>query len=585
MKINLLLTIGLLLSINFSAKSQNLAKIERDAQTTMKYKEYSTAIELYEQLVKADPDNLEYNYQLGVCHLNSPSKKQALERLEKVYKSNPNYKTDLEFMLGQAYHYQANFEEAKEHYNKAKTNYENAQSSVSNLKGKEKEEKIAYYNKQAKLSEKKAKECENGVKYYEKAKKAGATIAHIENMGKSVNSEYGDYTPIVPESGEFMIFTSRRDGTTGGKRDFGDDKFFEDIYMVNNQGGNWGGIKNLNINKKYHDAAAAISADGKTLYLYRDNPKTKGDLYVSNYLDDADEWSEPKKLNDNINTKHQETSLSISEDGNTIYFASDRPGGFGGLDLYMSKKGPDGEWGSPTNLGKGINTEYSEDSPFISFDGKTLYFSSEGHDNIGGFDIFKAKGGEGNWSNPENLGYPVNGPDDDMHLVLSRDNKRGFFVSDEDTGFGDKDIYVLTAPKSLLEPLDASGLTPITLSPDTTDTSNEVDFLFEVLFGFDQSSLRPKSVESVESLLKYLQDNPSVRIEVGGHTCNIGSKAYNQALSVRRARAVANYLIEKGIEPNRIEVKGYNFEKPAVPNDTPTNRAANRRAEFDVLDK
>lgn len=581
-----LLLINLLLFAWFApsfAQQAKLNRIERDARNTMKYKEYSTAITLWEELRKTDENNLEYNYQLGVCYLHSNAKNLAQEYLQKVYDQNKDYNDDIEYMLGQAHHYQSNYSKAKEHYVAAKEDYEAMKSRVagSDLKQKEKDAKIAYANQQILNTEKRLREVENGLKY------ADAPVnASIENIGQGINSEYGDYTPILPKDQDFMIFTSRREGTTGEEKDWGDDMYFEDIYLARKSNDKWGSPQQLKINHKYHDAAAALSADGKTMYLYRDDRKTKGDLYTSEYNEAEDTWSEPEKLNDNINTKHQETSVSISADGNTLYFASDRPGGYGGLDIYKSEKGPDGEWGAPQNLGEPINTAYDDDAPFISFDGEMLYFSSRGHDSMGGYDIFKSKANGDKWEEPINLGHPVNGPEDDAHLVLSPDNKIGYFVSADDAGYGDKDIYILAAPKVTLKPLDKTGLTITKPSDfDTTATAEKPDFFFQVLFDFDQSRLRPKSVESAENLLKYLNDNPDVRIELSGHTCNIGSLAYNKALSTRRARAVANYLIERGIDANRIEVQGYSFERPSVPNNSPSNRALNRRTEFSVLDE
>ena len=587
----LLTSVCLLWLSSINAQSQKaLARLNRDAQTTMKYKEYATAIDLYKQLLRTDPENLDYNYQIGVCYLNSDAKKEALEHLQKVYDKDPDYNPNLEFNLGQAYHYMSDFSEAKKHYTEASGIYQAMKGKLSSdtqMREKEKEARLKETDKLLAESKKRIEECEHGLTF------EGQPInATIENLGTSINTEYPEYTPLIPKDTSFMVFTSRRETTTGGKRDFSDDLFFEDIYVSVYSNERYGSPKQLEINKKYHDAAAALSPDGKTLYLYRDDRRNKGDLYVSEYDEGNQTWNEPKKLNNNINTKFQETSLCLSPDGNTMYFASDREGGQGGLDIYVSKKDANGEWGPAENIGDKINTSYDDDAPFITFDGKTFYFSSKGHNSMGGFDIFKAELlGDKQFGDPQNLGFPINSPDDDVHLVLTVDNRKGYYVSSDDSGEGREDIYTLTAPKTQLTKLNKEGLT-LTQPGDLVVQNNDnkipqPNFSFKVRFGFDQSALTSTSKESIDNLLQYLNDNQTVRIELSGHTCNIGTQVYNQALSQRRARSVANYLIERGIDANRIEVKGYAYEKPLEgnKNSTPAERAENRRAEYMILEE
>jgi|GEM_PF-1197453 len=566
----------------FAQKDKTLA---RDAQMTMKYKEYATAIDLYEKLLQNSPDNLEYNYQLGICYLKVSSKKGAKDKafnlLNKVYAQNPNYTPDLEFYVGQAYHNKYNFDEAKSHYEKAKTNYERLKTDIESnakLKGKEKDAKKADADAKVKTAEKRIQECTDA-KLFE----AEPMNASIENLGSDVNTEYPEYSPELPKDSSFMVFTSRRPDTKGGKRDQGDDQYFEDIYIAKPTGqGKWGGTTPMNTNDKFHDAVAYLSGDGKTMYVYRDSPKTKGDIYVSKFDDAKKIWGEPKKMNANVNTKSRETSVCISDDGNTLYIASDRPGGKGGLDIYMSKK-EGSDWGVAKPVDE-LNTPYDDGAPFLSLDGKSLYFSSKGYNTIGGYDVFKSVKEGDKWGKPKNLGMPINGPEDDVHLTLSEDNKRGFYVSASDGGFGDKDIYMISAPKMSLAKLDKTGL-KITKPKVPEVFVKGPEFAFKVNYDYDKSVLRKEAITSCESLLKYLTENPTVRVEVGGHTCDIGSKDYNQTLSVQRAKAVANYMIERGVDANRIVVQGYNFEKPAVENKTEKERSLNRRSEFEVIKK
>jgi outer membrane protein OmpA-like peptidoglycan-associated protein len=581
-----------------------LARINNEAVKAMEYQEYNTAIEIYKDLLKARPNELEYNYQMGVCLINSEKKREAYTYFKKVYDNSPTFKPELEYMMAMGEHYQGNYEKAKNYYTKGKENLEKYRSEVSadtKMSKKNKVKKTAQIDEQIKDCAKRIQETESGLKY-EKT----PLNASLENLGANINTSYPEYTPLMPRDSSFIIFTSRRNTTTGGKMDWSDNEYFEDIYIATrDKNGKFGKAQLLpNVNEKYHDAAAALSADGQTLYLYRDNGKSKGDFYISTRgtasTDDkkktkksnikTDVFSKPKKLNDKINTKSQETSLCLSEDGNTMYFASDRPGGKGGLDIYKSKK-EGNDWGTPTNVSE-VNTEYDDDAPFLSFDGKTLYFSSKGHDTMGGYDVFKSQDENGKWGKPENLSAPINGPEDDMHIMMTPDNANAYYVSSDEAGFGSKDIYKIGAPKIDLVKIDKAGLTitPPNMQIVKLDTMNKKNikpnFKFLVTFDYDKSNLnRPVSKKSCEDLLKFMQDNPAVRVELGGHTCNIGSQTYNQALSLKRAQAVSNYLIERGVDANRLEVKGYEFSEGIAPNDNESNRSKNRRTEFKVIDK
>lgn len=588
-----------------SKDDKAMARINNEAMKAMEYQEYNTAIEIYKDLLKARPNESEYNYQMGVCLLNSEKKREAYTYFKKVYDTSPTFRPELEYMMAMGEHYQGNYEKAKNHYTKGKENLEKYRSEVSadtKLSKKAKTKKIALIDEQIKDCAKRIQETEAGLKY-EKT----PINASLENLGANINTSYAEYTPLMPRDSSFMIFTSRRNTTTGGKMDWSDNEYYEDIYIsARDKNGKFGKAQPLkNVNEKYHDAAAALSADGNTLYLYRDNAKSKGDLYVSmrgtandekdkktkkSKKVNGDDFSEPKKLNANINTKYQETALCVSEDGNTMYFASDRPGGKGGIDIYMTKK-EGNDWGVAKNVTE-INTEYDDDAPFLSFDGKTLYFSSKGHDTMGGYDVFKSQDENGKWGKPENLSAPINGPEDDMHIIITQDNANAYYVSSDESGFGSKDIYKIGAPKVDIVKIDKTGLTitPPNLQIVKLDTMNKKNikpnFKFIVLFDYDKSNLnRPVSKKSCDDLLKFLQDNPAVRVELGGHTCNIGSQTYNQALSLKRAQAVSNYLIERGVDANRLEVKGYDFSESIVPNDNESNRSKNRRTEFKVIEK
>jgi outer membrane protein OmpA-like peptidoglycan-associated protein len=241
-----------------------------------------------------------------------------------------------------------------------------------------------------------------------------------------------------------MVFTSRRKNSTGGKVTL-DGDYFEDIYQTFHINGAWTVPKNIGkpINTPNHDAAVSMTADGKIIFIYYD--VGGGDIYYSRF--EYQEWSEPYPLSKKINTGNYETHASLSSDGMNLYFTSDRPGGFGGLDIYYSRLNNKDDWSEPVNMGPAINTPGDEDAPFIHPDDETLYFSSNGHPGLGGFDIFRSDLKDGEWSDPVNLGYPINTTDDDIYFTISADNQHGYYASTSGDGFGGKDIYVISMPK------------------------------------------------------------------------------------------------------------------------------------------
>lgn len=264
----------------------------------------------------------------------------------------------------------------------------------------------------------------------------------ITNLGPNVNTEAKEYVPLVTPDNEQIYFTSRRDDSTARLKD-PNGEYFEDIYRSGKDSISWTKGVNLGqpINSETHDATVSITADGKTMLLYRTNRNlTGGDLYISERKGNS--WSEPKKLPSQINSEFQEASATLSPDKRTLIFSSDRPGGYGGKDLYRVRRLPNGQWSLPRNLGPSINTEYNEDAPHMDVDGQTLYFASEGHSTIGGYDLFRAeKTGDESWSTPENLGYPTNTVEDDIFLTVDAGGRRGYFSSAREGGFGQQDLY------------------------------------------------------------------------------------------------------------------------------------------------
>jgi outer membrane protein OmpA-like peptidoglycan-associated protein len=245
-----------------------------------------------------------------------------------------------------------------------------------------------------------------------------------------------------------IMFTSNRKGTGGDNNMTPEGDYFEDIWVCYRKpDGSWTQARSIGptINTFDNEATIGLSADAQQLFIYKDD-NGDGNIYVSEL--NGDMWSGPEKLGEDngsvktdINTSAWEPSACITADGNTIYFVSDRVGGFGGTDIYRVVRLPNGSWSMAQNLGPTINTMYDEDAPFIHPDGKTLFFSSKGQKTMGGYDIFYSQRFDSGWSAPRNVGYPINTADDDIFYALSADGKRAYYSSVRPGGLGDKDLY------------------------------------------------------------------------------------------------------------------------------------------------
>lgn len=625
---------------------------------------YYLAIEKYKQAYAFNPNNALLNYKLGKCYLQDNDKAEAIKYFEKAYDLDPRISLDMEYndvnyLMARAYHLNYNFD-------KAIVKYKEHQSLL-------KPEQLAV---QAEMLDKRIQECEL----------AGEMVANpvrvfVDNLGNVVNSAYPDYSPLVVPEEDMIIFTSSRDNTTGGKRDK-DSFYFEDIYVTYYHNGAWTVPDNAyDLNSSNHDATAGISSDGLILYIY----KSAGgnNLYQCQLI--GNQYKNPDRLSNVINNGLKSSSAALTFDKRTLYFTSIRDEGYGGADIYYVRLDEKGKWSDAQNIGATINTPFDEESVFVTSDGKTLFFSSKGHNSMGGFDIFKSDYVDGKWTVPVNLGYPINTPDDDVFFTIAANGQRGYYSSKKADGYGEQDLYIITflgAAKPMinntehellafkarpvfatdLEPkieqniiltgviLDAITLEPLQATIEIVDNSkneliasfesnsisgsyllslraglnygisvNKEDYLFHsenfdipadavskkikkdimlkkvavgtkivlnnIFFDFNKSTLRPESTAELDRLYKLLLDVPTLKIEISGHTDNIGTATYNQKLSEDRAKAVVDYMLRKGIDAGRLKYMGYGFTRPVAPNDTEEGRQLNRRTEFEVLEK
>lgn len=481
---------------------------------------------------------------------------------------------------------------------------------------------------------------------------ADSTLANYKfqplNMGDSVNSAVSEYYPALTIDNQQLIFTRRVNNRN------------EDFYETRRNGDTWTLARGLTgqINSNLNEGAQSISLDGKWLIFTGCNfPDGYGscDLYIS-YLT-PDGWSEPENLGNRINTEFWESAPSLSPDKRDLYFASRRPGGYGGSDIWVSHLLPNGRWSEPENLGPEINTSGDESCPFIHADNQTLYFTSNGLPGYGGDDLFVArKGPKGTFSLPKNLGYPINTIENEGSLVITADGTTAYYASDRADSRGGLDLYTFTMregvrpiktlwikgvvrdSKTLKGLPSAVELTDIntreTLSlVETDETGNYLitlpigrDYMFNVnrkgyLFFSENFQLSQRTPDStyviniglqpitrdatielknifyesgsaalsaqseveLDKLVQLLKDNPTLRIQINGHTDAVGKAADNLALSNGRAQAVVNYLVKKGIQPARLTHKGFGATQPVADNSTEEGRARNRRTELKVI--
>ncbi len=417
----------------------------READEHFDHKNYAAAMRVYKELLNRNPDNIDYNYKLALCYLNTHIDKiQAIQYLEKITKKG---KADNEvwFNLGLAYQYANRFDDAIKAY--------------STFKDKATRKDID-------RAERAIETCYNGKQFVQ-----FPVDVTFENLGKEVNTEYPDYYPFATKNESFMVFTSRRKGGKSSAIEM-DGIYPSDIYVTTVKDGNW--IKATNIgspvNTPFDEQAVGLSPDGSSMMVYIDHIDSLGNIYTSNYA--KGKFQKLVKLNSSVNAGF-ETAGSISDDKQIIFFASERPGGFGGTDLYMAKKLPNGQWAVPQNLGKTINTQYNEDFPHLSEDGKTLYFSSQGHSSMGGYDIFKSIYDEetNTWTEPENLGYPINSTDDNYTISFTENNRFAYVSAQRPGGLGDLDIWRIKFNKTEHRISVVSGKVS---SSDSTQTKIDV---------------------------------------------------------------------------------------------------------------
>jgi len=453
-----------------------------EANRLMEERLWNQAIKEWRGLLEVDPNNANVNYKMGYSLLQtSTAKAEALTFLEaatskKVAKNYDAYDpmekrapVDALFYLGMAQHLNYQLEEAINSFEKLKKTIN------------KKHLLYAKADRQIEMCEEAKRQVANPKEYI------------ITNAGPVINGAENDFSPVLSIDESSMFFTSRRlrpDSTNTQIVDPETNEFKEDVYVSFKDADNqWSSPELLNLNSDDHDATMSVSPDGQQLFIYRDS---LGDGRILSSKLIGETWSDPAKLGSDINSEFWETHATISSDRNTLYFVSNRPGGYGGRDIYKCVKLPNGEWSRALNVGPTINTIYEEDSPFLAPDGRMLYFASQGHSSMGGFDLLSSKlGGDGEWMSPVNLGYPLNTVDDDVFFQPMADGRRAYYSSQKDGGYGLKDIYLVDMPQQAESQL--AILKGYIIGEDGAELPADLKVVITNLKTGEKSEYRPRS--------------------------------------------------------------------------------------------
>ena len=410
------------------ALAQSTRKQLKTGNKFFEQENYRASIPYYEQVLAKDPNNPQALFRAGISYL-SFDKEKASDYIYKAQRLKPKVAKDVEYWLGRVDHLNYNFDEAIAHYQ--------AYNATLKKKDTRRDElaQLIQHSKDAKVLFNSPKDI------------------FVKNLGPTVNTAYAEHSPVISSDDKMLIFTSRGEAVTGanGKKKglAADGEYYEDIFETKRlDDDSYEKPRSLSgvLNGKGHDASIQLFDNDSKLLMYRND--NNGDIFVSEKV--GGDWTAPKPLNSNINTNAFESDAFVTPDGKTLYFSTGKYSEDGTLDLYYATRETGGDWGKPKSLGGAINTKYDDDSPYLSKDGKTLYFSSRGHNTMGGYDIFKSQYDEvgHKWGAPENMGYPVNTPDDDSYYRLAPDGSYAYLSSYRIGGYGEKDIYTINYIKN-----------------------------------------------------------------------------------------------------------------------------------------
>lgn len=623
---------GILAQPQLSSKSKKAIELYTEADNYRVRGQFTQAIALLEQAIERDQKFFEAYYRLGIIYMSKKDFQKAADVFEKglALAGDPKKQKAFWFDMAETYF--------------AMGDYEKAGKYVSDFLS------LETANKQ-KID--RAKRLQSNIQFAI-TDRAMAAAYKQKILSDTVNRFFMQYFPVLTANQQELIFT-RREGYT--------DQYDEDLVVSSkNANGSWSAPQTIsaNINTIYNEGTCTVSADGRKL-IFTSCTGREGfgscDLYQSEKI--GKEWTTPENLGANVNTSEWESQPSLSADGRTLYFVSDRRGGIGRRDIWITTLDSSGKWTRAKNVGKPVNSVYDEISPFIHANNKTLFFASNGLTGYGGYDLFFCERDTA-WRDPVNIGAPINNHEDQFSLFITADGKKGYY-SLEETGKAETRSRIIeieipednrikftsnyvqgvvrdrqtNAPlKASIEMIDLASNETVSLVQSDSVTGeylivltqgaeyalyvNRPSYLFRslnfnysevknfepikldiyldkvkkgsvavlqnIFFDFNQYTLKDKSRTELEKITRFLKDNPALKVEIGGHTDNVGSVAYNQQLSEKRAQAVNKYLQQNGISSNRLVAKGYGQERPVADNKTEEGKQLNRRIEFKLID-
>jgi len=407
---------------------EQASELKKIASAQFKDQNFKGALESYVKLVAFDPEDMDFNYKLGMCYLNTNSdRSQAIQYFVKASEKKDAPK-DVYYQMGRSLLIAGLFDEAIEAFEKYKEVNHGQVNAKFNL------DQYTEY-------------CYNAKEYTKKPLEVKFT-----NPGKLVNSKGSEYAPVSMAVDTLLFFTSSRQGNTGGIVD-GLGEIIPDVYFCSRTDSVWTKAKNagININSELYEISSGMTSNGDKLLIYKESAVAVGDIYISELKGKS--WQKSAVVDPAFETKTLETGACMSNDGKRIFFAADMKGTLGGKDIYMIEMDENKKWGEPVNLGPTVNTKFNEDNPVLWHDGKTLFFASQGHTSMGGYDIFMTSRPDpsSDWAKPFNIGYPLNTYDDDLYFTLAANARTGYVSAVKPKGLGDLDIWYFKLKEPLIK--------------------------------------------------------------------------------------------------------------------------------------
>jgi outer membrane protein OmpA-like peptidoglycan-associated protein len=584
-------------SIDLSGQEKIIREDFLDAEFFLSEEDYQEALFSYQKVYRAGyENNAHINYRIGMCYLNIDGEKvSSISYLEKAVTNiskkwaEGSFKEagappDAYLYLGNAYRINYKLDDAIKAYDKYKEYLEKSRT-----------EDIEYTDQQIRSCERARKAMQNPLPLYK------------ENLGKKYNSNSNNYHIIFSGNRQSMAFMNQL-------------RFYDATYFATKLNGTWSNTINITsqIESDGNQYICSFSNDGLKLFLVKIS-ESDADIYYSEYT--SGRWMPSKSMDKPINTKYFESHVSVSPDGKTLYLTSNRKESIGGMDIFTSTMNEDGNWSEPVNLGPNVNTLLNEETPFIAGDGKTLFFSSQGHETIGGYDYFKTiRQPDNTWSKPEALPFPINTTDDDLFFFPTDKENSGYLTLYLTQGLGSGDLYYiepLAGPmasaggESILNVKSEKPVVPVQVQekevpppPKEPEVMKQEEKVTEIVppplpspkyiikpvyFDFDSHSLTDLSKAKLNDLADALKQYPNLSLQVMGYTDAIGTIQYNQSLSERRAKAVIDYIAAKGVEKSRLKLTGYGESGNVAINRFPDGRDSiegrklNRRVEFRIV--